>query len=124
MLKMNKYQKIKTQVMRTKTTLIKALKFVNNCKFIFSFRKNIFQKNIFSALFCFIILISFERANSLDLILKIDTHRSNKISSLDVYCNSNIPNIALIRPFTDSFKSTITEFSIAFQYKSNNSITT
>lgn len=124
MLKMNKYQKTKTQVMRTKTTLIKALKFVNNCKFIFSFRKNIFQKNIFSVLFCFIILISFERANSLDLILKIDTHRSNKISSLDVYCNSNIPNITLIRPFTDSFKSTITEFSIAFQYKSNNSITT
>lgn len=124
MLKMNKYQKTKTQVMRTKTTLIKALKFVNNCKFIFSFRKNIFQKNIFSVLFCFIILISFERANSLDLILKIDTNRSNKISSLDVYCNSNIPNITLIRPFTDSFKSTITEFSIAFQYKSNNSITT
>ena len=124
MLKINKNQKIKTQVMRTKTTLIKALKFVNNCKFIFSFRKNIFQKNIFSVLFCFIILISFERANSLDLILKIDTNRSNKISSLDVYCNSNIPNITLIRPFTDSFKSTITEFSIAFQYKSNNSITT
>lgn len=113
MLKFNKYQKTKTKVMRTKTTLIKAVKFVNNCKFIFSFRKNIFQKNIFSILFCFIILISFEQAGSLNLNLKIDSIRNNKISSLGIYSNSNIPNIALIRPFTDSFKSTITESSIA-----------
>lgn len=123
MLKINKNQKIKTQVMRTKTTLIKAVKFVNNCKFIFSFRKNIFQKNIFSVLFCFIILISFEQAGSLNLNLKIESNRNNKTSSLDVYSNSNIPNIALIRPFTDSFKSTITEFSIACHYSTNNSIT-
>ena len=124
MLKIKRYQKTKTEIMGTKTTLIKAVKFVNNCKFIFSFRKNIFQKNIFSILFCFIILISFEQTGSLDLNSKIESNRSNKISSLEVYSNSNIQNIALIRPFTDSFKSTITEFSIAFQYKSNNSITT
>ena len=124
MLKINKNQKTKTQVMRTKTTLIKAVKFVNNCKFIFSFKNNIFQKNIFSVLFCFIILISFEQAGSLNLNLKIESNRNNKISSLDVYSNSNIPNIALIRPFTDSFKSSVTEFSIAYHYGSNNSITT
>ncbi|MFB3389720.1 hypothetical protein [Flavobacterium sp. LAR06] len=110
--------------MRTKTTLIKAVKFVNNCKFIFSFRNNIFQKNIFSILFCFIILISFEQAGYLDLNLKIENNRSNKTSSLDSYSNSNIPNITLIRPFTDSFKSTITEYRIAFQYGPNHSITT
>jgi hypothetical protein len=110
--------------MRTKTTLQKAAKFVNNCKYIFSFRKNIFQKNIFSILFCFIILVSFEQAGSLHLNLKIESNSSNKISSsLDIYSNSNISNIALIRPFTDSFKGTITEFSIAYQYNANNSFT-
>lgn len=124
MLKINKNQKTKTQVMRTKTTLIKAVKFVHNCKFIFSLRNNIFQKNIFSILFCFIILISFEKAGYLDLNLKIENNRSNKTSSLDVYSNSNIPKITFIRPFTDSFKSTITEYRIAFQYSSNHSITT
>jgi hypothetical protein len=110
--------------MRTKTTLLKAVKFVNNCKFIFSFKKNIFQKNIFSILFCFIILISFQQAVSLHLNLKTESNSSNKISTfLDVYSNLNISNIALIRPFTDSFKSTITESGIAYQYKANNSIT-
>lgn len=109
--------------MRTKTTLKKPVKFVNNCKFIFSFTKDIFQKNIFSILFCFIILISFKQVGSLNLNLKIESNNSNKISSsLDVYSNSNIPNIALIRPFTDSFKGTITEFSIAYQYNANNSM--
>lgn len=110
--------------MRTKTTLIKAVKFVNNCKFIFSFRKNIFQKNIFSALFSFIILISFEQTGSFDLTLSHESNRNNKISSSLVICgNSDSPNIALIRPFTDSYKSTITEFTIAFQDNSKNSIT-
>lgn len=37
--------------MITKSNLAKAVKFVNNCKFIFSFKKNIFQKNIFFVLF-------------------------------------------------------------------------
>lgn len=92
--------KTKTEVMRTKTTLIKAVKFVNNCKFIFSFRKNIFQKNIFSALFSFIILISFEQTGSFDLTLSYESNRNNKISSsLVIYGNSDCPNIALIRPF-------------------------
>ncbi|KQW99046.1 hypothetical protein ASC72_13085 [Flavobacterium sp. Root420] len=110
--------------MRTKTTLIIAVKFVNNCKYIFSCKKNILQKNIFSILFCIIILISFEQAAPLNLNLKIESNSSNKIStSLDVYSNPNILNVALIRPFTDSFKSTITEFSIAFQYNSNDSFT-
>lgn len=110
--------------MRTKTTLIKAVKFMNNCKFIFSFRKNIFQKNIFSALFCFIILISFEQAGLSDLTLSHESNRNNKISSsLVICCNPDISDIALIRPFTDSYKSIITEFVIAFQHNSKKSIT-
>ena len=48
--------------MRTKTTLKKAVKFVNNCKFIFSFKKNIFQKNIFTILFCLITALSFAQS--------------------------------------------------------------
>jgi len=110
--------------MRTKTTLIKAVKFVNNCKFIFSFRKNIFQKNIFSALFCFIILISFEQASSFDLALSRENNSNNKTSSSLIICsNLNIPNNAFIRPFTDSYKSIITEFAIAFEYNAKISST-
>lgn len=52
--------------MRTKTTLEKAVKFVNNCKFIFSFKKNIFQKSIFSILFCLITSISFAQTENVD----------------------------------------------------------
>ena len=118
MLKIKRYQKTKTEIMGTKTTLIKAVKFVNNCKFIFSFRKNIFQKNIFSVLFCFIIIISLEQAENFDLNLKRE--RNSKISSsLDVYKNSNTSTITIIRPFTDSFKSDIMEYSIAFEYRMN-----
>jgi hypothetical protein len=114
MLKFNKYQKTKTEVMGTKTTLIKAVKFVNNCKYIFSFRKNIFQKNIFAILFSFITSISFGQSGALALHLKIESTNRNEISSSpDAYKNLITPNIALIRPFTDSFRSDSTEFNIA-----------
>jgi hypothetical protein len=55
--------------MRTKSTLEKAVKFVTNCKFIFSFKKNIFQKNIFSILFCFVTTLSFAQAKNVDSYL-------------------------------------------------------
>jgi hypothetical protein len=55
--------------MRTKTTLVKAVKFVSNCKFIFSFKKNIFQKNIFPILFCFFTALSFAQTQNIDSYL-------------------------------------------------------
>ncbi|MBF4518415.1 hypothetical protein IRZ71_18825 [Flavobacterium sp. ANB] len=48
--------------MRTKSTLRKALKFLKNCKSIFSFKKAIFQKNIFPILFCLALNISFAQS--------------------------------------------------------------
>lgn len=50
--------------MRNKSTLEKAVKFVNNCKYIFSFKKNIFQNNIFFILFCLISTVSFAQSGS------------------------------------------------------------
>jgi hypothetical protein len=44
------------------STLRKVIKFVKNCKSIFSFKKVIFQKNIFSLLFCFLLNISFAQS--------------------------------------------------------------
>ena len=55
--------------MITKTTLEKAAKFVHDCKFIFSFKKNIFQKNIFSLLFCLITTLAFAQTKNVDSYL-------------------------------------------------------
>ena len=55
--------------MRTKSTLEKAVKFVNNCKFIFFSRRNIFQKNIFFVLFFLITTISFAQTENVDSYL-------------------------------------------------------
>jgi hypothetical protein len=55
--------------MRTNSTLKKAVKFVNNCKFIFSFKKNIFQKNIFSILLSLFATISFSQTQNVDSYL-------------------------------------------------------
>jgi hypothetical protein len=55
--------------MNTKSTLEKAVKFVHNCKFIFSFKKNIFKKNIFSVLFSLITTISFSQTRNIDSYL-------------------------------------------------------
>lgn len=52
--------------MRTKSTLEKAVKFVANCKSIFSFRKNIFQKNIFFVMLCFTTTFSFAQTENVD----------------------------------------------------------
>ncbi|WP_281866143.1 hypothetical protein [Flavobacterium sp. GSB-24] len=55
--------------MRTKSTLEKAVKFVYNCKFIFSFKKNIFQKNIFFVLFFLTTTFSFAQSENVDSYL-------------------------------------------------------
>ena len=62
--------------MRTKTTLEKAVKFVNNCKFIFSFKKNIFQKNIFTILFCLITALSFAQSGSCKATFEVEKNRN------------------------------------------------
>lgn len=55
--------------MRTKSTLEKAVKFITNCKFIFSFKKNIFQKNIFLLLLCLTTTFSFAQTENVDSYL-------------------------------------------------------
>jgi len=104
--------------MKTKSTLEKAVKFVSNCKFIFSFKKNIFKKNIFSILFCLIKIISSQQAWALNLNLKIDRSRNN-FSPLEVNSNSNTPNIVFIPPYTDSFKNRVIGLNLSYEYKMN-----
>jgi uncharacterized membrane protein len=69
--------------MRTKSTLEKAAKFVNNCKFIFSSKKNIFQKNIFSLLFCFMTTISFAQSGSCNANLIVENNGNIRSTPLD-----------------------------------------
>ncbi|WP_157495147.1 hypothetical protein [Flavobacterium sp. KJJ] len=69
--------------MKTTSTLEKAVKFVNNCKFIFSFRKNIFQKNIFSILFCLISTISFAQSGSCNVNLIVENNGNTRSTPLD-----------------------------------------
>lgn len=69
--------------MITKTTLEKAAKFVNNCKFIFSFKKNIFQKNIFSLLFCLITTIAFAQSGSCNTTLGVEKERNYSSAGTD-----------------------------------------
>ncbi|WP_264554213.1 hypothetical protein [Flavobacterium sp. N2038] len=60
--------------MKTKSTLEKAVKFVNNCKYIFLLRKNIFQKSIFTILFCLLTTISFAQSGSCKAILVVENN--------------------------------------------------
>lgn len=69
--------------MITKTTLGKAVKFVNNCKFIFSFKKNIFQKNIFSLLLCLITTFSFAQSGSCNATLGVEKERNYSNAGTD-----------------------------------------
>lgn len=69
--------------MRTKTTLEKAVKFVSNCKFIFSFKKNIFQKNIFSLLFYLITTLSFAQSGSCNATLGVEKERNYSNAGTD-----------------------------------------
>lgn len=60
--------------MKTKTTLEKTLKFVHNCKFIFSFKNNIFQKNLFAILFCLTTSVSFAQSGSCNGTLVVENN--------------------------------------------------
>lgn len=62
--------------MRTKTTLEKAVKFVTNCKSIFSIRRSFFYKNIFSILFCLLTTFSFAQSGSCNTTLKVEKDRN------------------------------------------------
>ncbi|SFD17726.1 hypothetical protein SAMN05216297_105118 [Flavobacterium phragmitis] len=70
--------------MRAKSTLEKAVKFVNNCKFIFSFKKNIFQKNIFFLLFFLMTNFSFGQIENVDSYLTNleNSGQNSKLSNL------------------------------------------
>ncbi len=55
--------------MKTKSTLEKAVKFVNNCKYIFFSKRNIFKKSIFFLLFFLITTFSFAQSENVDSYL-------------------------------------------------------
>ncbi|PBJ09050.1 hypothetical protein [Flavobacterium sp. ACN6] len=102
--------------MRTKSTLAKAVKFVNNCKFIFSFKKNIFQKNIFFVLFFLTTTFSFAQIENVDSYLtKLEnTGQDSNLSHLNyllydlqsaVYASSGVITVYGEHPtslFTDT----------------------
>ncbi|WP_264538262.1 hypothetical protein [Flavobacterium sp. N1736] len=69
--------------MRTNSTLQKAVKFVKNCKSIFSYKKRIFQKNIFSLLFCLLLNISFAQSGSCSAILVVENNGNIRSTPLD-----------------------------------------
>lgn len=69
--------------MITNSTLRKAVKFVKNCKSIFSFRKVIFQKNIFSLLFCLLLNISFAQSGSCNATLIVENNGNIRSTPLD-----------------------------------------
>lgn len=69
--------------MRTKSTLKKAMKFVTNCKFIFSFKKNIFKKNLFCFLFFLIASISFAQSGSCNALLIVENNGNIRSTPLD-----------------------------------------
>jgi len=68
--------------MRTKSTLEKAVKFVSNCKYIFSFKKNIFQKNIFFILSFLLTANGFGQTENVDSYL-LNLENSGQIAQRD-----------------------------------------
>lgn len=89
--------------MRAKSTLEKAVKFVNNCKFIFSFKKNIFGKNIFLFLFFLMTNFSFAQIENVDSYLTNleNSRQDSKLTTLKhllydlqsaVYASSGVIN--------------------------------
>lgn len=69
--------------MKAKITLKKTLRFVKNCKFIFSFKKNLLQKNIFSLLFCLITGISFAQSGSCNASLIVENNGNVRSTPFD-----------------------------------------
>ncbi|WP_343694714.1 hypothetical protein [Flavobacterium sp.] len=69
--------------MRTTSTLQKAVKFVNNCKYIFSFKKNIFKKKLFLLLFFLITTISLAQSGSCSATLIVENNGNIRSTPLD-----------------------------------------
>lgn len=69
--------------MRTKTTLEKAVKFVNNCKFIFSFKRNIFHKNLISLLLFLMAITSFAQSGSCNAKLVVENNGNIRSTPLE-----------------------------------------
>jgi hypothetical protein len=68
--------------MRTNFNLEKAVKFVNNCKFIFSF-KNIFKKHLLTLLFLLITTISLAQSGSCSATLIVENNGNIRSTPLD-----------------------------------------
>jgi hypothetical protein len=94
--------------MITKTTLEKAVKFVNNCKFIFSFKKNIFQKNIFNLLFCLITTIAFAQSGSCNSEITIEGDKEQKYNGFETSFLLQIKNTGTT---TDTYQLSADNFS-------------
>ena len=69
--------------MRSNSTLEKAVKFINNCKFIFSFKKNILQKNVYQFLFFLITTISFAQTGSCTATLIVENDGNTRSTPLE-----------------------------------------
>ncbi|MBF4487919.1 MULTISPECIES: Fn3-like domain-containing protein [unclassified Flavobacterium] len=94
--------------MITKTTLEKAAKFVNNCKFIFSFKKNIFQKNIFNLLVCLITTLSFAQSGSCNSEITIEGDKEQKYNGFETSFLLQIKNTGTT---TDTYQLSADNFS-------------
>ncbi|WP_428231503.1 hypothetical protein [Flavobacterium sp.] len=69
--------------MKTKTTLEKAMKFIFNCKIIFSFKNSIFQKKHFGLIFFLITSISFAQSGSCNGSLIVENNGNIRSTPLD-----------------------------------------
>ncbi len=122
--------------MRAKYTLEKAVKFVNNCKFIFSFKKNIFQKNIFLLLLFLMTNFSFGQVENVNSYLTNleNSRQDSKLSNLKhllydlhsaVYASSGEINVYGDMPtalFTDN--NSINSLNTSVSLKNNIEIAT
>lgn len=68
--------------MKTKSTLEKAVKFVSDCKFIFSLR-NVFKKNLLILLFLFTTTISLAQSGSCNATLIVENNGNIRSTPLD-----------------------------------------
>lgn len=83
MIKLIRKIKLKNQTMETKTLLKKTIKFAKNCKFIFSFKKNILQKKILSLLLISMTSISFAQSGSCRGTLEVEKNRNYSNTTRD-----------------------------------------
>ncbi|UUW08534.1 hypothetical protein NLG42_20820 [Flavobacterium plurextorum] len=94
--------------MKTKSTLEKAVKFVANCKHIFSTRKNIFQKNFFSLLCFSITSIAFSQSGSCNSEITVDGENQQKYSGSEVSFLLQVKNTGTN---TDTYQLSAENFS-------------